>query len=106
MLLTPKNCVSSPIGFQAEHRSETNSIQFKGNDIAKHPTSKNFSYQISKSVSFLYKIIRGLPVPILKLLFYDLVYPYINYGIEFWFGAPEYASNGVWVLQKRAVRKF
>ena len=40
-----------------------------------------------------------LSVPILKLLSYPSSYPYINYGIESWFEAPDYAFNEVWVLQ-------
>ena len=43
-----------------------------------------------------------LPVSILKFLNRALIYLYINYGIESWFEAPEYATNEVWVLQKIA----
>ena len=65
---------------------------------------KTFHKKKSKTVGILFKLNHMLPVPIFKPLYYALLYPYINYGTESWFGAPEHATNGVWVLQNRAVR--
>ena len=38
------------------------------------------------------------------MLYNSLILPYLNYGIESWYGAPRYSSDRVQVLQKKAIR--
>ena len=106
MLLLRKTVYFPLITFQTQLISDRNCIKFLGIIIAKHPTSeehiKNISSKLSKSVGIVYELNHMLPVPDLKLLYYASIYIYINYGIESQFGAPEYASNGVWVLNKKS----
>ena len=44
------------------------------------------------------------PSNILKNLYYSLIYPYLKYAIEAWYGAPQCVSNRVKVIQKKAIR--
>ena len=60
--------------------------------------------KISKSVGVLFKLNSYLPPNILKMLYNSLILPYLNYGIESWYGAPRYSSDRVQVLQKKAIR--
>ena len=60
--------------------------------------------KISKSVGVIYKLNSYFPEFILKQMYNSLILPYITYGIESWFGAPNYLSDRVQVLQKKAIR--
>ena len=41
---------------------------------------------------------------ILKMLYNSLILPHLNYGIECWHAAPNFAKNKLQVLQKKALR--
>ena len=60
--------------------------------------------KLSKSVGLLHRLKHYLPQEIMKKLYYSLVHPYINYGIQSWHGASQSATSGVHVLQKKAIR--
>ena len=60
--------------------------------------------KLSKSVGVLYKLNSFLPNNILKTLYNSLILPYISYGVESWYGAPQFVADRVRVLQKKAVR--
>ena len=60
--------------------------------------------KISKGIGMLYKDRDSFPLKVLKSLYYSLIFSYISYGVVIWYNAPKYATDGVVVLQKKAVR--
>ena len=60
--------------------------------------------KLSKSVGLLHRLKYYLPEEIMKRLYYSLVQPYINYGIETWHGTSQSATSGVHVPQKKTIR--
>ena len=40
----------------------------------------------------------------MKTLYYTLIYPYLRYSVESWYGASLGVSNAIQVQQKKAIR--
>ena len=74
-----------------EHLRFTNHIQ--------HITGK-----ISKTIGILHKLKNIFPKFILKNLYNSLILPYITYGIEVWYAAPDILTSKILILQKKAIR--
>ena len=62
------------------------------------------SKTISRATGLLYKIRPFITNKILKMLYYSLVYPYLNYLTEVWGSADSTYLNRIPILQKRIVR--
>ena len=62
------------------------------------------SKTISRSIGLLYKIRPFVNNKILKMLYYSLVYPHLNYVTEAWGSADPTYLNRILILQKRIVR--
>lgn len=87
---------------------ETDSYKFLGIILDKKLNFKNhlvlLKSKISKTVGLLYKLNKFLPETILKSLYQTLVQPYLTYGIEAWFSAPNCLTDKIFVLQKKSIR--
>ena len=103
-----KNFSLHSIAFGNNIISVTNSIKFLGIEIDSNLNFRNHVNNISKKVSrvigLLYRLNKFLPVEILRTLYFTLVMPHMMYGIEVWYGAPQYVLNRVSILQKKAIR--
>ena len=55
-------------------------------------------------MGILYKLSNFIPQNILKTLYEALIKPFLTYGIEAWFSAPDYILNKIRVLQKKSIR--
>ena len=103
-----KNISISPVPFGNCFINQTSNTKFLGIIIDKN--LKFVSHieflckKVSKTVGILHRVKEFLPSVILKTIYNTLVYPYLNYGIETWYGAPQYARDSVNVLQKKAIR--
>ena len=62
------------------------------------------SKTISRATGLLYKIRPFVNNKILKMLYYSLVYPHLNYVTEVWGSADPVHLNRIFILQKRIVR--
>ena len=62
------------------------------------------SSKISRSIGILYRLNAFVPTEVLKMLYYSLVHPYLNYCIDSWYGASQSLSNSVFILQKKSIR--
>ena len=62
------------------------------------------SKTISRATGLLYKIRPFVNNKILKMLYYNLVYPHLNYVTEVWGSADSIHLNRIFILQKRIVR--
>ena len=62
------------------------------------------SSKISKSIGILFRLNKYLPIEILRLLYFNLVQPYLTYAIESWHSTFTNVTKKVDVLQKRACR--
>ena len=62
------------------------------------------SKTISRATGLLYKIRPFVNNKILKMLYYSLVYPHLNYVTEVWGSADPTCLNIILILQKRIVR--
>ena len=62
------------------------------------------SKTISRATGLLYKIRPFVNNKILKMLYYSLVYPHLNYVTEVWGSADPIHLNRIFFLQKRIVR--
>lgn len=60
--------------------------------------------KISRSLGSLFKVRVLLPTHILRLLYLTLVQPYLEYGIESWYGTSARNVNRLFVLQKKCIR--
>lgn len=96
------------IKFGDDQISETDSTKFLGIIIDKNLTFKPhityISSKLSKSIGILHKVKHILPEEALKILYRTLIHPYIQYGIEAWYGTNKNKSNAILVLQKKAIR--
>ena len=97
-----------PLKFGCEVITKTDDIKFLGLYIDKH---LNFNRhlrmtcsKISKSIGVLYKLSSFLPAQIMKTLYYTLIYPYLRYSVESWYGASIGVSDAIQVQQKKAIR--
>ena len=62
------------------------------------------SETISRATGLLYKIRPSVNNKNLKMLYYSLVYPHLNYVTEVWGSADPIHLNRIFILQKRIVR--
>ena len=88
--------------------SEVNSTKFLGIILDKNLNFKEeisyISNKCSKSIGILFRLNSFLPTKILKTLYSSMILPYLNYGIEAWFGASRTDRNKIFILQKKSIR--
>ena len=103
-----KNIFLPSIFFNQQLLTNTESIKFLGITLDKNLNFRDhlnlISTKSSKSIGLLFKLNKFLPVNVLETLYFSLVAPLISYGIEVWYGAPDYLKNRMNIMQKRAVR--
>ena len=103
-----KNLIIPPIRFGDGFINQCSSTKFLGIIIDQNLNFKpHIDYlckKISKTTGILHKVKYFLPASILKSIYKSLIYPYLNYGIETWYGAPQSIREGVQILQKKSVR--
>ena len=103
-----KNFSLHSITFGNNIISVTNSIKFLGIEIDRNLNFRthvnNISKKVSRVIGLLFRLNKFLPVEILKTLYFTLVMPHIMYGIEVWYGAPQYVLDRISILQKKAIR--
>ena len=68
------------------------------------PQIDSIAVKISRSIGILFKLRHFYPIQVLKFLYYTFVHPYLLYGIEVWFAAPDYLVSKIYILQKRTIR--
>ena len=64
---------------------------------------QHISGKISKTIGVLYKQKNVFLDFILKTLYNSLILPYLSYGIEVWYAAPQVLTSKISVLQKRSI---
>ena len=98
-----KNFSLHSITFGNNIISVTNSIKFLVIEIDINLNFRNHINNVSKKVSrvigLLYRLNKFLPVEILRTFNFTLVMPHMMYGIEVWYGAPQYTHNRISILQ-------
>ena len=60
--------------------------------------------KISKSIGIIYRMKNLVPLPVMKQLYYSLIYPYLNYCICVYGGTYPIHLNRLFILQKRVIR--
>ena len=65
---------------------------------------KLFKLIWSKSIGILFEWNQFLSQNILKLLHEWLIKPYLTYGIEAWYSAPNYLTKQIFTKQKKSIR--
>ena len=60
--------------------------------------------KVSESVGLLHRLKHYLPQEIMRKLYFSLVHPYNNHGIQSWHGASQSATIGVSRTLKKAIR--
>ena len=92
----------------AESISATDQIKFLGltldQSLSFKPHINSVLNKLSKSIGVIYRLNQYLPSQTLLMLYYSLIYPYLNYGIESWYNVTTTMSEKVLILQKRAIR--
>jgi len=93
----------------ADHIIEqTEFVKFLGVWLDNNLTFKHhilhLSSKISKNIGILYRLRDFVPKFVLRALYFTLINPYFLYALEVWFHAPNYLSDQMLVLQKRAIR--
>ena len=66
--------------------------------------TKQISAKISKSIGVISRIKNLVPFPVLRNLYFTLVYPYLYYCLLIWGATYQRHLNSLWLLQKRAIR--
>ena len=103
-----KNINLPPIKIGNNIISEVESTKFLGIILDKNLNFKeeiaHISNKCSKFVGILFRLNSFLPVQILKTLYSSMILPYLNYGIEAWFGANMTERNKIFILQKKSIR--
>ena len=91
-----------------ESISATDQIKFLGLTLDQSlnfkPHINSVLNKLSKSIGVIYRLNQYLPSQTLLMLYYSLIYPYLNYGIESWYNVTTTMSEKVLILQKRAIR--
>ena len=64
----------------------------------------HLSSKISRTLEFLFKLRNLMSVDIMKSLYYALIFLYITYVIEVWYGAPGYVKKEIEILQRKTIR--
>lgn len=87
---------------------EKDCTKYLGVLIDKHLTWINqinmIRTKLSKALGIIYKLKPFVPVPILKLIYNSLFYPYLNHAILIWGNAYTSTLNPLRILQKKAIR--
>jgi len=87
---------------------QTDSVKFLGVYLDNNLTFKhhilNVSGKISRNLGVLCRLREFVPKFIMQSLYYTLINPYILYAIEVWFHAPNYLSDQIKIIQKKAMR--
>ena len=98
----------SSLDFSGHQIERTDSIKFLGMIIDEKLSFKKhinlISSKTSKTIGLFYRLNKIFPLNILKTLYHCLIVPYISYGIEIWYGAPQTESTRIFVLQKKVIR--
>ena len=86
---------------------QVSALKFLGvtidNKLSWHNHIGDVCNKISKNIGVLYKL-KMFPTNIKKILYYSLIYPYINYCNIAWANSTDYYITRLFKLQKRAVR--
>ena len=97
-----------PVQLGQDTIQQTNCTKFLGLHLDQHlrfdDHLQHVSSKVSKTIGILYKLNNKLPDYILKTLYNSLILPYLTYGIEAWYAAPEFLSSKIFVLQKKSIR--
>ena len=97
-----------PLKFGNNFISQINYTKFLGINIDENlrfqEHVKYISSKLSKSLGILFRLNKFFPSNILRNLYYSLIFPYLNYAIEAWYGAPQCVSSRVQVIQKKSIR--
>ena len=100
--------ITTPIIFNGHSLSFENSVKFLGVIIDSKLNFgehiKSVKCRISKSIGILNNIKNLVPLEILRNLYFNLIYPYLNYCIVVWGGTNNSHLSQVINLQKRAIR--
>jgi len=64
----------------------------------------HISNKISKNIGIIYKTRNYLKLPMLKQLYYTLIYPYLTYGILSWGNAPNTKIKKLLIKQNKCIR--
>ena len=60
--------------------------------------------KLSKNIGILSKVGHLFPRRVLLSIYYSIVHPYLNYCIAAYYNAPNYVTEKLFILQKRAIR--
>ena len=97
-----------PLVFGGGYILETDQIKFLGLIIDKNlkftEHINKIKSKISRTTGLLYKLNKFLPDYILKSIYQSLISPFLSYGIEAWHSAPQYLTQKLFIIQKKAVR--
>ena len=84
---------------------EAENLKFLGVTVDRHlkfaEHLKITQSKIARTTGILFKLNSFLPDFILRSLYQTLIHPYLTYGIEAWFSAPQYQTNTIFILQKK-----
>ena len=94
-----------PLSFGGGHIVEAEHVKFLGVTVDRHlkfaEHLKIIKSKIARTTGILFKLNSFLPDFILRSLYQTLIHPYLTYGIEAWFSAPQYQTNTIFILQKK-----
>ena len=97
-----------PIRFDAMDVECVSSIRYLGLIFDSNLNFKShidtIASKMSKNVGIMCKVSNFLPRNVLLSIYYAIIHPYLNYCIEAWYSGPQFATNKLFVLQKRAIR--
>ena len=92
----------------AENIEITDGVKFLGIVLDEKLNLKNLvgliSSKNSKSIGIFYRLNAFVPTEVLKMQYYSLVHPYLNFCVNSWYGASQTLSNSVFFLQNNSVR--
>ena len=57
-------------------------------------------FKIPRKTGLMFELNNFLPTNILQTIYQSLLHPYLTYGIEAWYSAPQYLINKLFVIQK------
>jgi len=99
---------NSPVMIGDNFIGQTESVKFLGVYLDNNLNFKyhvmDISKKISRNLGIIYRIRDFVPEFVLRALYYSLINPYILYALEVWFNAPDYLSDRIKILQKKAIR--
>jgi len=103
------NNSNSPVVMINNHALEkVNSAKFLGiyidSDLSWDSHIDHISKKISSGTFLLRYLAQHCKPHILRMAYFGLIQPYINYGIILWGSCPEYKLLRIFILQKKAIR--